>query len=416
MSTSASSSSSDPASSSVASPVCASVQHGRRKVFVDPVLASVDPDDRLVSLEALPELFATLAVRRVFLVCDRGAYQFSGAAESLAGLFGDRDVEVFDRFTPNPKDFEIDDAIAAMRRFGPDIIVAVGGGSGLDVAKLSRACDVAGVSARDVICGKVAANTQGVRLLAVPTTSGTGSEATHFSAVYVDGKKYSLADQSMRPEHVLLEPRFTESLPASVTLASGLDATCQAIESMWSVKSTDASRAYAERALQLAWHALPECLLRPTAEARRRMMIAAHLAGRAINLGQTTACHAMSYTLTAKWNIPHGQAVALMLEPVWHFTADAESSSVIDPRGRGHLHDVMLRVCRVIGAHDLRHARDRIVQMLHRLGTPINFSEAKIPARDAVDLISQGIDPVRMGNHPVRITPEDAVQILEPLC
>lgn len=372
--------------------------------------------DRMVSCDDLLALFDRLGVRRVTLVADRGAYEASGAAAELVPALASREVTSFDAFTPNPKDHEIDAAIAVLRDSRPDLILAVGGGSGLDVAKLARACDREGFAARQVIRGEAPVNTQGPTLLAVPTTAGTGSEATHFSAVYIDGRKYSLAHASMLPDIVILDERFTESLPAAVTLASGLDATCQAIESMWSVKSTEASRAFAEQALRLAWTALPECVHRPTRDARRRMLQAAHLAGCAINLGQTTACHAMSYTLTSQWNVPHGRAVALMLEPVWRFTASAPEAQVIDPRGLDHLRDMMMRVCRIIGAADLQDARDLVLQYLRRVGTPITFAEAGVPAREAVERIAQNIDPVRMGNHPVRILPDDAARMLESLC
>jgi CheY-like chemotaxis protein len=105
-----------------------------------------------------------------------------------------------------------------------------------------------------------------------------------------------------------------------------------------------------------------------------------------------------------------------MLEPVWRFIASDPAGQAIDRCGHDHLRDVMMRVCSIIGAADLQDARDLILQHLRRVGTPITFAEAGVPAREAAERIAQNIDAVRMGNHLGGILPDDAARILESLC
>jgi alcohol dehydrogenase class IV len=356
-----------------------------------------------------------LGVRSVFLVADDRAYACSGAEPMLLRALRDRHVVRFSDFTANPKSHEIERAVQAFRDGQFDFIIAVGGGSAIDVAKLARACDQKGASAVDVIEKRVKIMPKGVPLLAIPTTAGTGAEATHFSAVYVEGRKHSLADESMRPEFVILNEKLLASLPAEIVLQSGLDATCQAIESMWSNRSTADSRSFAARALKLAWRALPQCLSDPTNRSRTMMMHASHLAGRAIDISQTTACHALSYSLTSHFLVPHGRAVALMLAPVWSFNAGISEENLADPRGVAYVRSIMQRIAGIIGAKTVEHASSVIEARLSAMGAAVNFCGYNIFADHAIDIIASEVDPLRAGNNPRRVGPEEVRAILQPL-
>jgi alcohol dehydrogenase class IV len=384
-----------------------------------PLILSIDsvPDHRT----ALPRIWKSsdtnrhldrLGVGSVFLVADDRAYACSGAETMLRRALRDRQVVRFTDFTANPKSHEIEQAVQAFRGGQFDLIIAVGGGSAIDVAKLARACDQPGASAVDVIEKRATIVPKGVPLLAIPTTAGTGAEATHFSAVYVDGRKHSLADQSMRPEFVILNEKLLASLPPEIMLQSGLDATCQAIESMWSIRSTAESRSVAARALKLAWRALPRCLAEPTDRSRSMMLQASHLAGRAIDTSQTTACHALSYSLTSHFHLPHGRAVALMLAPVWSFNAAVSEENIADPRGVPYVQSIMQRIAAIIGAENVGHASALIKNRLSQLGAAISFSSCNIPADRAIDIIASEVDPHRAGNNPRRVGPGDVRDIL----
>lgn len=312
----------------------------------------------------------------------------------------------------NPKSHEIDAGVAAFRERQADLIIAIGGGSAIDTAKLIRACDVPHVPAAQVIAGAVEVGSSGPPLLAIPTTAGTGSETTHFSAVYVDRTKHSLADPSMHPNFAILDERFLRSMPVGVTRSTALDATCQAIESMWSIRATDRSRRFARRALRLAWEALPRCLSHPTDRSRRAMLVAAHLAGRAIDQTQTTACHALSYALTAHYGLAHGEAVALMLAPVWEFNANVSDADAADRRGAHHVRTVMRETAALIGAGSVEAAPAVIRRRLRDLRAPVTLAEAGLPGASAVELIARSVDAVRVGNNPRRLQPAQVPAVL----
>jgi alcohol dehydrogenase class IV len=386
--------------------------HGIQPPAVD-VPASAIP--RIWDSSDSSAYFDRLGVRSIFLVADDQAYARSGAELMLKRAMHSRHVFRFSDFTANPKSNEIDRAVRAFRSDRFDLIVAVGGGSAMDVAKLARACNREDAAAADVIQRRVPVQTVSVPLLAIPTTAGTGAEATHFSAVYVEGRKYSLGDPSMRPQYVILNEKLLESLPRQITLQTGLDATCQAIESTWSTRSTPASRQFAARALRLAWSALPVCLGNPTPRSLRMMLNAAHLAGRAIDISQTTACHALSYSLTSHFNVPHGLAVALMLGPVWSFNAGVTDEDIADARGVAHVRKMMHRLAHFMGASSVEDAAAVIRARLIDTGAAVDFSDCHIPKQQAIELIAREVDPLRAGNNPRKMSADQVAAILQPL-
>jgi len=149
---------------------------------------------------------------------------------------------------------------------------------------------------------------------AIPTTAGTGSEVTKFAVFIVKGKKWSMEDDALIPEEYSLIPELITSLPPEQTASTGLDALSHAIESWWSPRATEESRLYGRRAINLILNSLYDSYRNPSNEMlRMNMLEAANLAGKAFNITKTSICHAISYPLTTKYNIPHGIACAMTL-------------------------------------------------------------------------------------------------------
>lgn len=178
---------------------------------------------------------------------------------------------------------------------GTTEIVSRGGGSTIDVAKW-------------------VARRNGLKHIAVPTTAGTGSEVTPFVVLTVDGRKKTFTDQRFVPDAYILDPFLVVSLPEEHTVASGLDALSQSLESIWSTKATTESIQYATVGMELAIKSLRRTIEKPDdVNARMDMLIAANMSGRAIAITQTNVCHAISYPLTDWYGIPHGIACAMSL-------------------------------------------------------------------------------------------------------
>lgn len=236
-------------------------------------------------------------VKRFLLVCD-SSFPYLNIRDRIEHL--DIPYVKFDSFQPNPLHDDADKGRAVLEENGLDFIVAVGGGSSMDVAK----------------CIKLDSG-RNITILAIPTTAGTGSESTRHIVVYRDGKKESLGNPSVIPDIVLFEPKVLKTLPVFQKKCTLLDALCQGIESYWSVNANDESRPLSRKAIETIVEFMDEYILCNDDLAAQRIMEAANLAGQAINITQTTAAHAMSYKITSNYGIPHGGAVAICLPVVW---------------------------------------------------------------------------------------------------
>lgn len=234
--------------------------------------------------------------KRVALVTDGAAYTLSGAEEFFAPLLADAvRLEVK---TPNPKVEEVQSLLDELRGESVCAFIAVGGGTALDTTKLLNFAVVTGIAVRELLQRKDCPGL--LPFLGVPTTAGTGAEATRFAVCYDGETKHSIDFPQIRPSHVLLLPELSASLPAYQKLSTNFDAYAQAVESLWAKGATEESKAYAQKALDyMATEDWPQ---------------GSYWAGRAIDISRTTAAHAFSYYLTSHYGIPHGHAVYMVFE------------------------------------------------------------------------------------------------------
>ena len=205
---------------------------------------------------------------------------------------------------------ELDDVRASLVDFEPECFLAVGGGAAMDSAKLLALSAGTGHAPSELAGGVPVAPRRPPPLFAVPTTAGTGAEATHFAVAYAGRTKKSIGHPSVRPSLVALVPEFTATMTPYQTACTGFDAISQSIESLWARGATDESRAFARRALDRL-DRFDAVLAAPDAESRAAMQEGAYWSGRAIDVSKTTAAHALSYFLTANYGVPHGHAVAM---------------------------------------------------------------------------------------------------------
>lgn len=226
-----------------------------------------------------------------------GGHLAGSPAETLLDQFG---TGKFFGVKENPDDVSIAAAQKAFEAHGGDLLVSIGGGSAMDTAKAVK------YNLRD--------DPRFAKLphIAIPTTAGSGSEATHFSVMYHSGVKHSLAEPSLLPEHVILDSRLLYSLSPQQRKVSLLDALCHSIESILSGNACDESNDYALYAIKTILADYRDFIDGNT-EVYEAVQLAAYYAGRAINLTKTTVGHAMSYVLTSHYGIRHGQAVTLCL-------------------------------------------------------------------------------------------------------
>lgn len=330
---------------------------------------------------------------KVLLVCD-SSFPFLNIKEDIEHI--NIPHVIFNDFTSNPLYEDVCKGVDIFQITKCDTILAVGGGSSMDVAKCIKLyCQM---PKGDLYLNQEYKDT-GVKLVAIPTTAGTGSESTRYAVIYYDGKKQSVTHDSIIPNIAILEPKVLKTLPLYQKKCTMLDALCQGIESWWSVNSTDESKKLSKEAVEIImqwWH---EYVFDNTDVSAEHIMHAANLAGQAICITQTTAAHAFSYKITALYNLPHGHAVAVCLPDIWEYMLN-NMEKCIDNRGQDYLELIFDGIAGSMKCDSSTEAVAKFRQMMIEM--EINRPEA-VNKRDDVDLLFTSVNPVRLKNNPVEI-------------
>jgi len=357
------------------------------------------------SVSFLKNFLSNNLPKSIFLVTGKDSFFASGAYNKLEPILSPYNYCRFFNFEENPKVEDVERGIELFSSNRCDLIIAVGGGSVIDMAKLvnifhSKKGDISPYILSSETKGNV------LPFVALPTTSGTGSEATHFAVVYVQKKKYSVASCLLLPNIVLIDPSFTYSGSPYLTAVTGLDAFAQAIESLWSVNSTDESQMYSKEAIKIIWNNLPSAVNENSIKAKNYMSEASHLAGKAINIAKTTAPHAFSYPFTSFLNIPHGHAVSLTLPFFINYNFHVTDSDCNDPRGTLYVKSKIFEIFSIIEATDVDTGFIKIDNFIKNLGVERNVSKLGVNNK----LISNIIDNVnleRLSNNPRKVNQDD---------
>lgn len=355
------------------------------------------------SVETLPGLVEDGAWGTVLLVCGKQSFEQSGAVRVLDQLSRVASVHRWSEFEPNTSAGDLNTGLKTLRDVDPDVVIAIGGGSAMDLAKLM--CGFDGLTDRPSLesaikSGQQLANRRRALILA-PTTSGTGSEATHFSTVYVEQEKFSVSGEGLRPDVVILDPELTLSASAYQKAASGLDAVAQAIESLWAVAATPSSRRFARRALRYLMPNIEPFVHGAQIDHATAMALGSHLAGRAIDISRTTASHALSYALTQKYGVSHGHAVALTLGAFVAAHATPTPGRLrpgVDPALHARVMDEILGYLAAdTGTGGARQLRG----LMNRVNLPVDLSDVGVATSEDREAIAASVNPERLGNNPV---------------
>jgi alcohol dehydrogenase class IV len=346
------------------------------------------------AIENLGKILEDFQIGKVFLVTEKKLFAECGAKAYVDKI---KNIEFmqFNDFGANPNIEDVNKGVPLFEQSKAGAIVALGGGSSIDTAKLIRH-----FSKRQV------------PLIAIPTTTGSGSEATSFAVMYVNKAKHSVADNSILPNVVIIDPILSASLPPYITAVTGMDALCHSIESYWSINSTDESKEYAKKAIAIILNSLEKTVHNPTVELRANMAKAANLAGKAINISKTTAAHAISYTLTSYFAIPHGLAVSLMLPDLLVYNYDVTEKDADDLRGVSYIKQSLDEINHLFGGKDSRDTRAIIEQFINKLGLSTELSFYGIKYSD-IDLILDNINSERLNNNPRRVEKGEVRKMLE---
>ncbi|MDO5644424.1 MAG: bifunctional acetaldehyde-CoA/alcohol dehydrogenase [Dermabacter sp.] len=286
-------------------------------------------------------------ISRVFIVTDPGMVQFGYVdivLENLKARGDDVQWQIFADVEPNPSSDTVFRGVDAMNSFKPDCIIALGGGSAMDAAKgmwMFYEDDAASyfgmkqkfmdIRKRTYTFPKLGAKAQ---FVAIPTTSGTGSECTPF-AVITDSEshvKYPIADYAITPSVAIVDSQFVDTVPARTAADSGMDALTHAIESYVSVMASDYTKGLSLRAIQLIFENLPKSVLEGDLEAKENMHNASAMAGMAFANAFLGIVHSLSHKVGAEFELAHGRTNAIFLPHVINYNAQKPYKHAIFPK------------------------------------------------------------------------------------
>lgn len=352
--------------------------------------------------EKLNEIIGTIKAQKVFLISGKASFNSLVNKKIILDALKGKDVCQYTDFDVNPNSEDIIKGTGILTGFSPDVILAVGGGSVIDTAKLLSVMPADRNSIIESIQNGIVNSDRKIPLVVIPTTAGSGSESTHFAVVYIGNEKFSLADKRLLPDFALIDPVSTYSMPSRLTAITAMDALSQAVESFWAVGGTDESRAYAAESIQLNLKAYKQVVLAPDAPSREVMMRAAYLAGKAINISKTTAPHAFSYYLTKKFNIPHGQAVGMLLPIFMYYNATHDKV-----KGDVNQHKIrMQELQKLFGATSINQAVEKVREMLVLGGINLTFNDFGMNTPTHFEDFMSNVNYERLGNNPVEVERE----------
>ncbi len=351
-----------------------------------------------------------LRAKKPFVAVD-GNLAKLGVGDRIAEMFdrGGMKAVLYDRVLPEPPLEQADEGAGLALKGKCDIVIGIGGGSAMDVAKAVAVVAAHGAEAKDFL-GLNRVPGPGLPTIMVPTTAGTGSEVT-FTAVFVRHdlkKKEGMNSMFMYPDLALLDPELTLSLPPQPTAASGMDALCHAIESYTSVIASPASEMFSLRAIGLIAENLRTCVHNGgNLEAREAQMLGSLYAGIGLANAGVGAAHSLSYPLGGKYGISHGVANTLMLPRIMEFNLPGALEKFADVAEMMGENTVGLSV-----RDAAMLAVEAVDALIEDCGIATGLEELGIPEEDYPEMARVAMTVARpLENNPRKVTLEDAIAI-----
>lgn len=359
------------------------------------------------SYSELYEYFIEKNIRNVFFVCGKSFYKLE-----IAQFFYNIqraymvNIDFFLGFSPNPKYESVVHGLSLFKKKKYDLIIAAGGGSAIDVAKCiklySNMRQGSNYLHQEIRVNKIP-------FLVIPTTAGTGSEATRYAVIYYKGKKQSVAHDSIIPNVVVHDCRVLKSLSDYQKRATMMDALCHGIEAFWSVNSTDESKLYSERAIRLILQNYRNYLSNDSA-CFSNMMLAAYWAGKAINITQTTAGHAMAYKLTSLYGLSHGHAVALCVSVLWKYMLN-NLDQCVDCRGKQYVVEMFHALDKIFDIDSSLKSAEVFINLLEEIGLYLPC----VKSQEDIILLTRSVNQERLKNNPIFLKSQTIKSLYEEI-
>ena len=362
------------------------------------------------AMENIADIIKKLDARKVAMFTDKGLRKL-GLFDMPEAVVKSTGVEyyVLDELPAEPSYMAVQAVVDEFKASGADLIVACGGGSVMDAAKLASVLVTDEYGVRELLDNPGMAK-KCVPIVLIPTTAGTGAEVTPNAIVGVPERelKIGIVNENMIADYVILDARLIKNLPRKIAASTGVDALAHCVECFTGNKANPFSDMYALEGCDLILNNLEAACDDPEAmEAKNKMQIAAYYGGLAITASGTTAVHALSYPLGGKYHIAHGVSNAMLLAPVMRFNAE-------DPVVKERLAVIYDRSCHEAEKRSSVEEKAawviaRMEAIIRHLDIPTSLTEFNVPAEDLESLVDAGMQVTRLlSNNMRKVTPEDA--------
>ena len=367
---------------------------------VGKIVAGID------SIQAIRDFAAEYNVQSALIITDEGVWK-TGLVDKPCELLTEAGVrvEVIHNTPPEPATHHVEQVLALARQQECQAVIGIGGGSSMDVAKITAVLLANTQSLTELLRGgKI--EKRGVPTLMIPTTAGTGAEATQNAIFLVpeEESKVGIVSPKLVPDWAILDPALTVGLPPAITASTGMDALCHAIECYISKKANPLSDTYALQAIRLIYRSLRRAYQNgKDLDARHDMLLAALFGGMSIASSSTTAVHALAYPLGGKYHMPHGLSNAILLPYVMEFNRDACTEKFRD------IAEAMGLPVSGLSAAD---AADRLIKSLFALTRDLQMTvslrDRGLTADDIEGMVEAASKVTRLlNNNPKPMTRED---------
>lgn len=363
----------------------------------------------------ITDILKKTGTKRVAMFTDKGI-EASGlfALAEQAVKDAETDYYILDELPAEPSYEAVQKLVDQFKDSGADMIVACGGGSVMDAAKLASVLVTDEYGVKELLDDPGRAR-KCVPIILIPTTAGTGAEVTPNAIVAVPEQelKVGIVNENMIADYVILDARMIKNLPRPIAAATGVDALAHCIECYTGNKANPFSDLYALEGLDLILNNIEKACDDPEAMTEKnRMQIAAYYGGLAITASGTTAVHALSYPLGGKYHIAHGVSNAILLAPVMRFNESAcqERLAVVYDRC---CHDE--KTC-TNQAEKSAWVLGRLEEIVKNLNIPTSLKEFGVPEEDLEGLVDAGMQVQRLlVNNPRELTPDDARSLYQEI-
>ncbi len=345
--------------------------------------------------------------KKLLIITGKKSYYKSGA-QDLIKFIKTKNLEFYFKQSSIPELNELKEIIAIINKFKPDFIFSIGGGAVMDLGKTANFLWKANNIVNSIVKSNYNKQKNYCKLVAIPTTAGSGAEVTSNSVIYINKKKFSVENKNIRPNNFYLYPNLVLNNKSSLKSSSGFDAIAQAVESLISVRSNTKSVEFSIQSLKYSFKSYLKYLKNPNLNNSKQMQLAAYFSGKAIDITKTTAPHALSYPFTAHFGISHGHAVSLTFSEFikYNFENIHKSTSNFSLEDRLK---ILLKLTQTQNLKELIKFFDAIKQKAKLEG---NFKKLNINVNKNLKLIMNDINLLRLKNNPIKLNYNTIKEIL----